>query len=313
MLCWAATIHKYQGRSLDQLVIGGFSSRWTQGMLYTALTRCRTAEGLFLLEFQTNALKANIDGLNEIKRIRKHSLVDGANDRLDFFNKYPPKKWNYICLQNVRSLKMHKEDVLSDPIINSADMVCLTETGLDDSNWADWKDFSNFDVYHKSRSECLHTEENDGRKSGGVAVLVNKRISSAHVDVLENKSLEMISVVTEKLDQEIWYSGIYRDHKMTKQVFLAHIETVFESHRTIPSVILGDFNSYDENNMFNSQLNALANKYGFIETVRQGTTVNDHLLDQIYVTDTKQYDLMKMVVLPSYFSDHNLVILCLKN
>ena len=50
---------------------------------------------------------------------------------------------------------MHKEDVLSDPIINSADMVCLTETGLDDSNWADWKDFSNFDVYHKSRSKKM--------------------------------------------------------------------------------------------------------------------------------------------------------------
>jgi hypothetical protein len=243
-----------------------------QGMLYTALTRCKTAEGLFLLEFQPNALRANIDGLNEINRIRKYALLDGANDRLDFFDKYPPKKWNYICLQNIRSLNMHKADVLCDPIINAADMVCLTETALDDSNWAGWKDFSNFIVYHKTRSEALHTEENDGRKSGGVAVLVNKKISSAHVEDLENKSLEMVSAVTEKSDQEIYISGIYRDLKMTKKVFLAQIETVFESHRTIPSVILGDFNSYDKNNMFNSQLNSIANKYGFIQTVREGKT-----------------------------------------
>ena len=56
-LCWGATIHKYQGRSLDILVIGGFDSNfWTPGMLYTALTRCRRAEGLFLLGFKETAL-----------------------------------------------------------------------------------------------------------------------------------------------------------------------------------------------------------------------------------------------------------------
>ena len=61
-LCYAATIHKYQGRSLDQIVIGGFDSRWMQGMLYTALTRCTRAEGLFLQGFRCERIDISLFG-----------------------------------------------------------------------------------------------------------------------------------------------------------------------------------------------------------------------------------------------------------
>ena len=125
-LCYAATIHKYQGRSLDQIVIGGFDSKWMQGMLYTALTRCRKAEGLFLQDFNPQCLKANFDGMKEIERIRKYSLINDKIARLDFFNDYPPDKWNYLCLQNVRSIALHIEDVLCDPIMKSASILCFT-------------------------------------------------------------------------------------------------------------------------------------------------------------------------------------------
>ena len=60
------------------------------------------------------------------------------------------------------------------------------------------------------------------------------------------------------------------------------------------------------------QLNLLATKNGFIPIIKEGTTVNGHLLDQIFITNTRNTQFIDTVVLPSYFSDHNLVVACLK-
>ena len=90
-LCYAATIHKYQGRSLNEVVTGGFSGPgWMPGMLYTALTRCRTPEGLFLKEFNPTALSSNIKGQYEIERIRKESMIKDLHPRIGLKN--IPKK-----------------------------------------------------------------------------------------------------------------------------------------------------------------------------------------------------------------------------
>ena len=311
-LCYAATIHKYQGRSLDQLVIGGFDSTWMQGMFYTALTRCRTAQGLYLNGFKPDALRSNEDGAREIERLRKNSLIDQRHRRLDFFKNYPPENWNYICLQNVRSLNMHKNDVLEDPIIQAAAMVCLTETSLTDKNWSGWKEFKIFSYYHKRRQDNEFDKENGTRKSGGVAVLVNKKYDSIRDENKEDKTLEMVSAVTKAWNSQIVISGIYKDHKMPRKTFLSKMKNVFENHKSFFSIILGDFNLHDENGRDMKHLNSLATDNGFIPMVKEGTTVNGHLLDQAYITDTGNRNYLDTVVLPSYFSDHSLVVVCIK-
>ena len=310
-LCYAATIHKYQGRSLDQIVIGGFNSRWMQGMLYTALTRCRTAKGLFLDGFKPDALRANIDGAREIERIRKHSLINQNHERLDFFKNYPPENWNFICLQNVRSLNIHKDDVLEDPIIQAAAMVCLTETSLTDTDWGGWKEFEKFSYYHKRRQDTQFDGEKDTRKSGGVALMINRKYNSNRDENREDKNLEMVSAVADAWGNQIVTSGIYKDHRMPRKTFLSKMKNVFENHKSSLSIILGDFNLHDENGKDMEQLNSLARNNGFIPVVREGTTINGHLLDQVFITDTST-QCLQTVVLPSYFSDHNLVVVCMK-
>ena len=311
-LCYAATIHKYQGRSLDQIVIGGFNSKWMQGMMYTALTRCRKAEGLFLQDFNPYCLKANLDGLHEIDRIRKYSLVSDKNERLDFFKNYPPKDWFYVCLQNVRSMSLHIEDVLFDPIMQSASILCLTETSLTDKNWNGWKKFKDFEVYSRERRETKTNGTEDQRKSGGVAILVKKSLESGHT-VLGNikKNLEMVNTVTNWAGKPSFVSCIYKDHEMPKKHFIDDMKKVFEHFSNYPSIITGDFNLYDEHDKDIGLLNSFAKQNGFVPTVHQGTTINDHLLDQIFVNDHLK-ESFTSVNLPSYFSDHNLVVLCLK-
>ena len=310
-LCFAATIHKYQGRSLDQIVIGGFSSRWMQGMFYTACTRCRRAEGLILQDFNPLCIKANVDGLREIERIRKHSLIKVQDDRLDFFNNYPSEEWVYICVQNVRSISMHLDDVLSDPIMQAASVLCLTETSLRDNNWTGWQKFSNFEVYQHSRSQSDGKSIDDQRKSGGVAILMKKSLPHG-LNVMNNENLEMISTVNEWAGKDSFISCIYKDHEMPKNIFIDKMNNIFATLSDYPTIVAGDFNMYDENNKYNELLNSCAEKYGFAPMVHQGTTIHDHILDQIFINDEKKRSSSKIVILPSYFSDHSLVVLCLK-
>ena len=311
-LCYAATIHKYQGRSLDQIVIGGFDSKWMPGMLYTALTRCRKAEGLYLQDFNPHCLKANLDGLKEIERIRKYSMIEEKIERLEFFYDYPPENWSFVALQNVRSLHMHIDDVLSDPIMKSSTILCLTETSLDDKNWPGWEKFHDYDLYQTLRNETNKNKSENLKKSGGVAILVKKSLPSGHAWGLENKFLEMTSAVTELTGDHNIVTCIYKDHEIPPKEFIDEMDKIFEQHSNhCPSIIAGDFNLYDDKDIHNGLLNSCALKHGYTPTVNEGTTVNNHLLDQIFISEAYQQYGMKTVILPSYFSDHSLVVLCL--
>ena len=281
-------------------------------MLYTALTRCKSAEGLFLQGFKPESLKANVDGMNEINRIRQCSLVKKNYKRLNFFLDYPPENWDYVCLQNVRSLGFHKDDILDDPICMSAKIVCMTETAINDPSWSGWNEFSHFNVYHKMRKECIGQIDNEHRKSGGVAVLIRNDMPSGLVENLKQSKLEIVTASAGLSDKEsVLVTGIYKDHKMSRPTFLEEMNCIFQTQNNGHSIILGDFNLHDENGSSNLKLNEIAQKHDFSPMVHEGTTINGHILDQIYVTDSLKKE-MEIVVLHSYFSDHNLIVLCMK-
>ena len=281
-------------------------------MLYTALTRCKSAEGLFLQGFKPESIKANVDGMNEISRIRQCSLVKKNYKRLNFFQEYPPEYWDYVCLQNVRSLAFHKDDILDDPICMSAKIICLTETAINDPSWSGWNDFSHFNVHHKMRKECMGQIDNKHRKSGGVAVLIRNDISSDLVENLGHSNLEIVTASAGLSSNEsVLVTGIYKDHKMARSTFLEEMNSIFQAQKNAHSLVLGDFNLHDENETSNLKLNEIAQKHNFSPMVHEGTTINGHILDQIYVTDSLEKE-MEIVVLHSYFSDHSLIVLCIK-
>ena len=57
--CWAATIHKVQGLSLDAAVIDLGPKVFEDGMAYVALSRVRTLEGVALLRLVGDKIRAS--------------------------------------------------------------------------------------------------------------------------------------------------------------------------------------------------------------------------------------------------------------
>ena len=72
-MCWALTIHKIQGASLDLAEIDVGASVFEYGQTYVALSRVRSLEGLYLSAFEPEKIQTNpivIEFYKEIEDIK---------------------------------------------------------------------------------------------------------------------------------------------------------------------------------------------------------------------------------------------------
>jgi ATP-dependent DNA helicase PIF1 len=58
-MAWAVTIHKIQGSSLSHAQIDVGNSIFEYGQTYVALSRIKTMDGLYLMNFQPKRIKSN--------------------------------------------------------------------------------------------------------------------------------------------------------------------------------------------------------------------------------------------------------------
>lgn len=67
--CWACSVHKVQGLSLDKAVISLGQEIFQAGMSYVALSRVRTTNGIILLAFSSKCVWASNEVLQEYHRL----------------------------------------------------------------------------------------------------------------------------------------------------------------------------------------------------------------------------------------------------
>ncbi|GFT27887.1 ATP-dependent DNA helicase [Nephila pilipes] len=76
VLCWACTVHKMQGCTVDKAVINLGSNLFADGQAYVALSRLRSLDGLRIEDLDglklTGTTPCNEDALEEMERMRKY-------------------------------------------------------------------------------------------------------------------------------------------------------------------------------------------------------------------------------------------------
>ena len=141
--------------------------------------------------------------------------------------------------------------------------------------------------------------------------MIKKDEASNSNDNMVDTSLEMASADwNSSMINPLVLSLIYKDHKMKKSDFLTKMQHLFRKHANDNSILLGDFNI---NTKEDRSLNDLAYKENFVPIVDCTTTIHGSILDQVFVNSTLLETISFSVeVLHSYFSDHDLVVLCIR-
>ena len=78
ILAWSITIHRCQGSTLDYAICDLGPSCWLEGMAYVALSRVRSSQGLFLVEFYPPVVKVHPLALEYVQNI-ENAKVENEN------------------------------------------------------------------------------------------------------------------------------------------------------------------------------------------------------------------------------------------
>ncbi|CAF1381764.1 unnamed protein product [Rotaria magnacalcarata] len=232
-LSWAMAIHKAQGITVDQVIIST-KDMFGTGMGYTALSRVRTLEGLFLIDLHPNKFycNENVDKiLSQMKNISKKELIfRQSSDSL-----------NVLC-HNIEGLRCNFNAFKNHYATHKADIICLTETWLINNNEINNFQINGYIAVYQSRSSSFSTNHPlHSQKGGGIAIYFRNDLPMKKIQSTENLDLEHIIVEIE--NKNFIIIVCYRSAQQKKLEFLEnlkhHLECIDCDDRIL---IVGDLN-----------------------------------------------------------------------
>ncbi len=292
-LAWATTIHKVQGLTLDEIVVDMKGGRFNPGQAYVAFSRVKTLDGLHILNFNPKAIKASGDIKTEMERLTGNLLNFSAVIPAIYSS---DSNTITVVLLNVRSISSKLPDIVQDATLISADVACITETWLRQSQTS--PDIPNHQVI--ARSDRVHDNSH-----GGVIITIKNTVTATNVLNFQSSTLVEATTATLTLPggEQVQITVIYRSPSATMTTLLSDLFDIIDSLSTdIPSLILGDFN-VDLQTQTNVQLPNFMFSHGYTQLVHEPTTDHGTLIDHVYSTvPGKCQDL---TVTDTYYSDHD--------
>ena len=287
-LCWAVTAHKFQGQTIfkPQKVILDLRKVKEPAQAYVMLSRVQELNQLFILEdLPRSAFKTSGQAIQELERINEISINNN------------PSKWHInnekfvkICCLNIRSLPAHFTDLSNDTFIRKSDIICLSETWLQNQS-------TNLNTFIL---EGYNNHFNNSGRGKGLAVYFKNNFSVTGVYTRE--MLQITKVSSGDLD----IIAVYRSEGQSK-ADLANLlqEIIIPSKQTI---ICGDFNicnKREPNNIVYKKLETL----GFKQLINAPTHISGSQIDNLYSNiNSKIQETFHSSV---YYSDHDAIGVCL--
>ena len=268
--CTARTVHKSQGCTVPSVVIN-LSGPKRKHMMYVALSRVTSLQGLHVIDFDPDFICIDEDVDREMRRLRENRYLKMCVSRFDTV----PNVLN-ISFHNVQSLHKHYECILKDLDTKHADIMLMCETRLKQNDCSlDYK-FENMVLYRFDDT----VEESNTRPFHGLATYVKRSDIVSNVFTSRTNKCEW-QLLKLKIDGTILY--ICSFYKAPKASRASTFESLKAMKEKIPDdaklILLGDFNIdvYQESNtVFIEKIQELFNVQ---QIVNRPTTRAQTLID----------------------------------
>jgi hypothetical protein len=216
-------------------------------------------------------LRFNNDALVEKIRIDNEALNLASTD-------WDQPDLVKITTLNIRSLPLHITDLKADPVLMSADIICLNETFIQGSG----QPSISLDQYES-------TFAGSGRGKG--TAVFYKKLKTVDIEKHVDNAFQLIKVTFEKFV----LISVYRSPSKEGNLLFQQLKTMITFNK--PLILLGDFNDPD------GQFSIKLAKMGLRLMITMPTHIEGGILDQIYISDFKQVP--SCFIHPVYFSDHD--------
>lgn len=292
VLCWACTIHKVQGATLDK-VVASFKKLRTKGQAYVAVSRATSLQGLFLLDFKPELIKADDMVLKEMNRLEEHtSSTTEAYQQLSG----PSPNIVRVCFFNVQSL-WDRRDVENDPYINTASILAMSET---------WQP----SIQCSLKGYGYNISRGRSSENGGGVALFSKNYPLKELDLLiTNCNIDAIAahIPLSNDNSYITVLLLYCPPRTTVPLICCCIKDFIQSHRGEQIIIGGDFN-INLNKTSNSVVKLLQEE-GFVQVSNGPTHQSGSHIDHIW---TNLHPLPTTFGMWTYYSDHKQTFIDIK-
>jgi hypothetical protein len=256
------------------------------GQAYVAVSRVKTEQGLHLLGFDATAFRVNPSVQTEMARLQQDPIQP-----IQPLTEFPHDEWLTIRLLNIRSYLEHLQDLKIDPILNSTDVVCFTETFLKEGQLLR----ENEQILPETR--CFRADRPLllGR-GGGLMTFASTELSPLCFN-LEIQGLEYVALAVTKDTTQVNIVSIYRPPSMSPSTFNEKFHNlVNQLQRNILTIILGGFN-IDRLQFPNNDIVQYMNQLGFYQFVKVPKTDYGSILDHVYIN---RNDLVVVEIVDTY-------------
>ena len=290
-LAWAVTVHKVQGQTTDKAVISMEGLK--AAMAYVALSRVTTLEGLYLTNYDPSTIFCKKDIDTNIAKMPTFD-ISTANPLLQLDHNI-----NFIIAHhNIQSLRCHIEDLRNNTQMRNAHVICLSETWLTDN-----------DNLEDLVIDGYTLETMKVGRARGVAMYIQNSIDYTVLPFFTS-DCDTLAIRTYGATNEL-IAVVYKPPNARHDTFcteMSNITAQTELLETDHAVFVGDFNI----DLLKDGTLPPRVFQSYFQAISEPTTINETLLDHIYIKPIPSINDFIAAVLPTYYSYHRPVFIAIK-